>query len=137
MADSIDRQTAIDAIELTTWYHQNRNGEMVEGANSQEHQAWYKAEDVYNVLNDLPSAEPELPSAQPEQKWIPCSERLPEDEVEVLITDDAGGVQWLNIDRMLSYEDGSGRFWMASQNPIAWMPLPEPYRGEAERRTDG
>lgn len=69
-----------------------------------------------------------VPPAQPEQRWILCSERLPEDDVEVLITDDSGGVQWLDIDRMLSYEDGSGRFWMASQNPIAWMPLPEPYQ---------
>lgn len=69
-----------------------------------------------------------LPSAQPEQRWIPCGERLPEDDVEVLITDDSGGVQWLAIDKMLSYEDGSGRFWVASQNPTAWMPLPEPYQ---------
>jgi len=57
--DAISRQAAIDALELTTWYHQNRKGEMVEGANSQEDQAWYKAEDVYKVLNDLPSAQPE------------------------------------------------------------------------------
>lgn len=68
--------------------------------------------------------------AQPEQRWIPCSEKLPEDDVEVLVTDDSGGVQWLDIDRILSYEDGSGRSWIYSQNPTAWMPLPKPYRAE-------
>lgn len=57
--DLIDRQAAIDAIENTDWYHQNRNKDMVSGANSAEHQAWYKAEDVYNALENLPSAQPE------------------------------------------------------------------------------
>ena len=68
----------------------------------------------------------ELSPAQP--RWIPCGERLPEDDVEVLVTDDAGGVQWLGVDKMMSYEDGSGRFWLISQHPIAWIPLPEPYK---------
>lgn len=30
----------------------------------------------------------ELPSAQPEQRWIPCSERLPKSGKTVLITND-------------------------------------------------
>lgn len=57
-------------------------------------------------------------------KWIPCSERLPDwDE---------------HIDDMVlvAYGNGSIRFntymngaWVQG-NPIAWMPLPEPYRGD-------
>lgn len=54
--DAISRQDTIDAIEHVTWYHQNRNGQMVSGANSDEHQAWYKAEDVYEAIEALPSA---------------------------------------------------------------------------------
>lgn len=55
-SDTISRQAAIDAIEHVTWYHQNRNGQMVSGANSDEHQAWYKAEDVYEAIEAVPAA---------------------------------------------------------------------------------
>ena len=55
--DCISRQAAIDAIDETDWYHQNRNGEMVHGANSAVHQAWYKADDIYKALNAVPSAD--------------------------------------------------------------------------------
>lgn len=47
---------AIEAIEIVDWYHQNRNKDMVSGANDDEHQAWYKAEDVYKALEAIPSA---------------------------------------------------------------------------------
>ena len=59
MRDLISRLAAIDAIEYVDWYHQNQHGEMVSGANSREHQAWYRAEDIYDVLERLPSAQPE------------------------------------------------------------------------------
>lgn len=52
----ISRQDTIDAIEHVTWYHQNRSGQMVSGANSDEHQAWYKAEDVYEAIEAVPTA---------------------------------------------------------------------------------
>ena len=79
----IDVDETIDALELTTWYHQSENGEMVKGANSQEHQAWYKAEDVYKVLNDLLSVQPEIIRCKDCKyrdenwrrvtvKWLPC-----------------------------------------------------------------
>lgn len=56
-SDYISRQAAIDAIDETDWYHQNRNGEIVHGANSAEHQPWYKSDDVYNALGSVPSAD--------------------------------------------------------------------------------
>lgn len=55
--DLIKRSDAIEAVENVTWYHQNRNKDMVEGANSDEHQAWYKSQDIYEALEALPSAE--------------------------------------------------------------------------------
>ena len=55
-SDLVKRADVIDAVESTDWYHQNRNGDMVSGANSDEHQAWYKADDIYRVLGEVPSA---------------------------------------------------------------------------------
>ena len=58
--------------------------------------------------------------------WIPCSERLPEDDEMVLVTcETKKGTR--NVNR--AYH--SGGFWHGSgsmSGVIAWMPLPEPYR---------
>lgn len=66
MDDFISREDTIEKMEEVDWYHQNKNGEMVHGANPAEHQAWYKAEDVYKVLEDMPPAQPEREKG----KWI-------------------------------------------------------------------
>ena len=51
----IDADALTDALELTDWYHQGENKNMVHGANSAEHQAWYKAQDVYAVVDAAPT----------------------------------------------------------------------------------
>jgi hypothetical protein len=57
--DTISRKAAIDAMEDVDWYHINKDGQLTHGANSEEDEPLYKAEDVYKVLNDIPSAQPE------------------------------------------------------------------------------
>ena len=42
------------AIETVNWYHQNAEGEMVLGANSNQ-QAWFKADDVFKALKAEPT----------------------------------------------------------------------------------
>ena len=119
MSDLIKRSDAIEAIEVVDWYHQNRSKDMVSGANSNEHQAWYKADDIYKALEAVPSAD------RP-QEWIPCSERLPsnfsEDET-VLATTDVDGdrvIQMFAVDIKSFYLKGY---------VSAWMPLPKPWKG--------
>jgi len=56
--DTISRAAVVDTIEGVDWYHINRNGEMVHGANDNDHQAWYKAEDIYKAIERVPSAQP-------------------------------------------------------------------------------
>ena len=56
--DTISRKATIDAMENVDWYHINKDGQLTHGANSNEDEPLYKAEDVYKVLNDMPSAQP-------------------------------------------------------------------------------
>ena len=66
MDDLISRAAVVDAIEGVDWYHINKNGEMVHGANDAEHQAWYKADDIYAAIERVPSAQQERKKG----KWI-------------------------------------------------------------------
>lgn len=67
-----------------------------------------------------------IPSVEPERRWIPISEKLPDKEGWYLVTDDSGGVLWLEVEH---YDPESGlKPFCTIQNPIAWMPLPEPYK---------
>jgi len=67
--------------------------------------------------------------------WIPVSERLPEDEQEVLFSTKTGRVYGGKY-----YDDDSANQWYshldkcrAWNNVVnAWMPLPEPYKAESE-----
>lgn len=57
MTDYIKREDAIEAIENTDWYHINSQAEMVYGANSDLHQAWYSANDIYSAVENVPTAD--------------------------------------------------------------------------------
>ena len=103
---------------------------------------------IVAALKDLP----------PSQRWVPCSERLPEDIRPVIVT-------WKNTDPKSYYQYIVGKhftgtacckngkwYWYSSITEdilaeygrcdseefdeiiecIAWMPLPEPWRGEQD-----
>lgn len=127
--DCISRQAVIDAIE-----DDNRNGHYSCFASNSD------AQKFKQVVN-------ELPSAQPEQRWIPCSERLP-DEKDVGILKKIGtskrseyvlATVEVKGERMTvtacTYDgewDWKMKYAFPDYKIIAWMPLPEPYKGEQE-----
>lgn len=76
-----------------------------------------------------------------EQKWISVSERLPKKNKKVIISTKTEnlyfGIYCQNVD---STKDGIFLFLnnacMRMDMVAAWMPLPEPYRGEEPKQTN-
>ena len=133
MSDLIDRQAAIDFIDAGRFVNPN--------------EPRWSDNEVVNLLKCRPSA-------QPEQRWIPCSDRLPENIKPVIVT-------WKNNDPKSYYQYIVGKhytgtacyksgkwYWYSSTTEdmlseygrydseefdeaiecVAWMPLPEPYK---------
>ena len=70
---------------------------------------------------------------QEKDRWIPVTERLPELDTDVLITDQYGDVwqatyiEWCGIERFVSAEES-----ITIEDVVAWRPLPEAYKAEEE-----
>ena len=126
MSDLIRRQASIDAVhkefdEVCVW---DESGQTT-------------ANEVENILYELPSAEPE-------RKWIPVTEALPEEETDVLVSVHFEGFKGKTVDlppsdyvEIASHVEGvwsslSDEYKVAwkKHHVVAWMPTPEPWRGE-------
>lgn len=77
MSDLINRAEAQTAIQLVA-----RRYTVAHEAHGAGKVVW--SDDLISVT-DAMNALREIPSAQPEQRWIPCSERLPENRVSVIV----------------------------------------------------
>ena len=114
--------------------------------------------ELYDILEQMPSAQPEpsqvardictiLENEQDmrviaKQRWIPCSERLPDSPIRVLIQIDNGWIITAYYDYGYDDEnkfwwsvpdwdiDGDGTYALPISNQVlAWLPLPEPWKG--------
>lgn len=88
---------------------------------------------IDDMYNELPSVTP-----QP-TRWIPCSERLPEEEGWYLVTIQNDKTEKRRTENDLfaigiaeAHKHTSYKFCKDGhrQTVIAWMPLPESYKGE-------
>lgn len=114
MDDMISRQAAIDAAVkmFEAWY----------GC------SFLREREIRVRFDALPSA----------QQWIPCSERLPEEEKAYLVTFASGNVGMSSWHKDTLYnrgfdayltgvtEDGGCEYF----GVVAWMEKPEPWEGE-------
>lgn len=111
MSDLISREAALDAID------KNRQDLLSLGMNGAEH---ILVRYGRRVIEELPSA----------QQWIPVSERLPEENDRYFVT--AKHKRWGLITTDVLRWQGK-RFGWEEQSictVLAWMPLPDPWRGE-------
>lgn len=70
--------------------------------------------------------------SEPKIGWIPVSEKLPETGASILVTysDEEVGIVWSARPKVWGkYEKANSLIF-----PIAWMPLPEPYRWDGEEK---
>ena len=129
--DTISRQAAIDALLEEV--------RLVDG--------YYVENDEVIDKDDAIEAIRLLPSAQPEPRWIPVSERMPEDGKNCLVSVrcsnnflvDRGtySTDLFNVDEedFFGNRGESGWYYLSSEygyckilNVIAWMPEPRPYK---------
>ena len=81
-----------------------------------------------------------LKALEQEPRWIPVSERLPDKNMNCFVTLENGVVKVLGYSttQRTTYPKGfyyvkDGFSWRQIQNPVvAWMPMPAPYKGDAE-----
>lgn len=64
-----------------------------------------------------------------EPKWIPVSERLPEEGLTVLILAENGHIEFGQRDenKWEWLAESIADYWTEAEEVIAWQPLPEPY----------
>ena len=117
MSDLISRQAAIDALgeEPMVW---SGKDEYEQGLNNQWHYDM-------TAIKAVPSVE---------AGWIPVTERLPNGQEEVIVSCcDTSGDGSYNY-TSCGWTTRDGEYWIVDNEinyfVIAWMPLPEPYKGE-------
>lgn len=118
MRDLIDRQEAIKALEKAGEVNYIATGD------------FHGIINALNVIKALPNANPTLTQHSP--KWIPCSERLPEESGLYIVTNvgrwvEPVGTRYYNI-------RANGGFWSGhpGDKVLAWMELPAPYKEDTE-----
>lgn len=123
MSDLIERQAAIDALSKYVDYSDDGKQEI-------------NTDCVFHTLENLPSA-------QPEPQWIPCSERLPDESGDYMLyrphfwganNGQITVCYWNNHDWSDNYRNDSERY-LPIIDGMAWMPLPEPWRGEEHEQS--
>ena len=88
MPKYIKKKALKNAIDECTWYHINKNGELVEGANSSEHEPLYKYSDIKRIIKSLPTRKfDDEPQTCDDCIWTVCNyNKAFEDELQTQLT---------------------------------------------------
>lgn len=88
-----------------------------------------KKEIQYSILDDVLDVVENFPSAN---KWIPCKEKLPKRNLEVLLTIKQEKLNYVDYGCLISTEKWYSIYFNkiideVDGEVIAWQPMPEPY----------
>lgn len=109
-------QSAVDNLKQAYWSNEPKKVA----------EEFTKAEDI--IIGAICHFEYTVCKPLPQGKWIPVSERLPDKEGRCIVSTDYGNVT------MDSFVDGI--FVLNLGSVIAWQPLPEPYKGADNDKTN-
>ena len=130
----IDEKKLIEEIQGRQKYYESKAAEYDEAGERYEYLM-----DVCNGKATELTATLSIINEQPKvAEWIPCSERLPEEDYDTVLV-------WLDTkiyDIAIWHHEHGFRPWYAVHfeeatpewkgKVVAWQPLPEPWEGEAE-----
>lgn len=128
--DLISRKDVIDGLEYEVELYNRALDDMDIDRKERDRFEW-ELELVECFIENIK----ELPSKD-KPKWIPVSERLPEEEDVVLICSKIGVIDFgkRKGDKWVWLAEALWDYWQKTEDLIAWMPLPEAYK---ESDTDG
>lgn len=123
--DLISRQAVLEAIDEI-------ESEVADGDGFQ-YEKWkqYFCElpsadiDLSGYSDRLWKAAYERGKAEAEPRWVPVTERLPDKNCRCLTTNEAWGAFEVDLNAWID-----GQWLYPNEKPVAWMPLPECYRGD-------
>lgn len=69
-------------------------------------------------------------SVPAEPQWIPCSERMPENNGNYMTCDEKGNIHIFWYDDCQKCPFNISEYHTRYYPVVAWMPLPQPYKGE-------
>ena len=152
MNDLISRQAAIDALWKALYEYEDKTEKQFQESEDLDVGDWILHRIFVQNMSDIDRQTIlNLPSAQPEQRWIPCSERLPEERDWYLGIFKEPDTGWINpIPFICDYLLGTKtkattkEGWILKGHTdreeyidyyfnlecVAWMPLPQLPKGE-------
>lgn len=119
----------IDADAIYPWYVKSFSEEALGERKITPNEIKFSMNDIRENLDNIPTIELE------QTRWIPVSERLPEENKTVMASTKYGVYPETHYTKEYGWEwayEAGADYWKKLDEVAAWMPLPEPYRAESE-----
>lgn len=89
---------------------------------------------AFSEDDDEPAIDMAIKVLKQKTEWIPVSERLPKEGIVVLTYDINKEIEFGEYQNGKWYwlAESCTDYWAKNNGVVAWMPLPEPYKGDGK-----